>query len=150
MIYPTIGSLALFLRPYVVYYSHNNINICVYIVIIVVIKSQFIIYDQLNLLEIIFEIIFSFQIQEISPRRSSCRDFVGQYPPSPGGLPHHLSPPCHWTQPPLTCNQFEDSFEIKTQTRRCTTVRDSEGQTIPCKGGSVWVMWKWSMQWVSG
>ena len=92
MIYPTIGSLALFLRPYVVYYSHNNINICVYIVIIVVIKSQFIIYDQLNLLEIIFEIIFSFQIQEISPRKSSCRDFVGQYPTSPGGLPHHLSP----------------------------------------------------------
>ena len=38
-------------------------------------------------------------------------------------------------------------------TRRCTTVRDSEGQAIPCNGGSdgsVLVMGKWSMQWVSG
>ena len=39
------------------------------------------------------------------------------------------------------------------KTRRCTTVRDSEGQTIPCNGGSdgsVWAMGKWSMKWVSG
>ena len=38
-------------------------------------------------------------------------------------------------------------------TRRCTTVRDSEGQAIPCIGGSdgsLWVMGKWSMRWVSG
>ena len=38
-------------------------------------------------------------------------------------------------------------------TRRCTTVRDSEGQANQCNGGSdgsVWVMGKWSMQWVSG
>ena len=38
-------------------------------------------------------------------------------------------------------------------TRRCTTVRDSEGQAIPCNGGSdgsVRVMGKWSMQWGSG
>ena len=39
------------------------------------------------------------------------------------------------------------------ETRRCTTVRDSEGQAIPCNGGSdgsVWVMGKWSTQCVSG
>ena len=38
-------------------------------------------------------------------------------------------------------------------TRRCTTVRDSEGQAIPCNGGSdgsVRAMGKWSMQLVSG
>ena len=43
-------------------------------------------------------------------------------------------------------------FDI-LRTRRCTTVRDSEGQAIPCNGGSDgsgWVMGKWSMQWVSG
>ena len=41
----------------------------------------------------------------------------------------------------------------KEETRRCTTVRDSEGQATPCNGGSdesVWVMEKWSMQCVSG
>ena len=40
-----------------------------------------------------------------------------------------------------------------SKTRRCTTVRDSEGQAIPCIGGSdgsLWVMGKWSMRWVSG
>ena len=39
------------------------------------------------------------------------------------------------------------------KTGRCTTVRDSEGQAIPCNGGSdgsVRVMGMWSMQWVSG
>ena len=34
----------------------------------------------------------------------------------------------------------------------CSSVRDSEGEAIPCiggSGGSVWVMGKWSMgQWV--
>ena len=40
-----------------------------------------------------------------------------------------------------------------SKTRRCTTVRDSEGQAIPSNGGSdwsVWVMGKWSTQCVSG
>ena len=43
--------------------------------------------------------------------------------------------------------------QVTESTRRCTTVRDSEGQTIPCNGGSdgsVWAMGKWSMKWVSG
>ena len=59
--------------------------------------------------------------------------------------------------PPFNEDFYKSSLMLKTQTkintRRCTTVRDSEGQAIPCNGGSdgsVWVMGKWSMQWVSG
>ena len=49
-------------------------------------------------------------------------------------------------------NIFNKRNQTFLETRRCTTVRDSEGPTIPCNGGSdrsVWVMGKWSTQCVS-
>ena len=51
------------------------------------------------------------------------------------------------------CSELDSESGDRVETRRCTTVRDSEGQAIPCIGGSdgsVWVMGKWSMRWVSG
>ena len=46
------------------------------------------------------------------------------------------------------CLQLHNASITAIQTRRCTTVRDSEGQAIPCNGssdGSARVMGKWSM-----
>ena len=51
------------------------------------------------------------------------------------------------------CSEQDSESGDRVETRRCTTVRDSEGQAIPCIGGSdgsLWVMGKWSMRWVSG
>ena len=52
-----------------------------------------------------------------------------------------------------TSSEVQNGDSSKRKTRRCTTVRDSEGQAIPCNGrsdGSVWMMGKWSTQCVIG
>ena len=64
---------------------------------------------------VLFNTVFSFQIQEVSPPKSSCGDFSGgQYPPSLGGLLH--------CQPPNMVRGEVRKNEQKTKIRKTKTI----------------------------
>ena len=49
------------------------------------------------------------------------------------------------------CSEQDSESGDRVETRRCTTVRDSEGQAIPCIGGSDGSVWVNAMgQWIVG